>query len=687
MAAVCVFAAIAGCGGGGSQGQGPDGGGDGGPTPTPGGGAPVPDVLAGRWWGPAAFTTTTKADLAAFVPGEGVSHSLTGDEFSARVWTRMGGASDVVLSAATADSTWNVTGLVIDDGCGPRMTATQLVATPDHLEIQNADDGCGQPPGKVYATFHKSSARRVLAQSAGNLTLALSANSRFLAFVVGDSPTALKLYDQKAGTVTDVATGSTGGGLNPTPWYALFSADGSRLAYCKGPNTSGAAPFYGELHLLDIAAAHDITVAQNVDCGDGLVQLSQDGGRVMFATTDPTLPGNHSQVWELATAAAVTTQAPFGKLTPSGRYVIAHSGTPATFVSFDVNQSTSTTLGMAAYYQPTPDWKYLVLQRNDATTGLHVSIWDESTGTMSDLDSAASSAPPGPTTMAMAPFLIGPDGRRLLYYDSVQNLKLGTLGSTTMKTLVPSLSCNGTHAPAAPAFFNGDGTKIAYGAPTSCTSTANVLHSYDIAGASDSSYAPASAPMFCASCVSNSGAITYWAQDGTHVWSAAAGDLLVTSNCGVANAVIQPQVISDDGNRIYLKSNNDGIHPNAACLWDRTGNAITLIASASSVTFFDAHSATAVEYNGANQTLQIDRAGKGLRVLAAAVATNQLRFSPSGQTFALPANASDGGYFDVYDYALPSDSGGLVEGGDLIALGDSQVYFNGADGLCVADVP
>jgi hypothetical protein len=26
-------------------------------------------------------------------------------------------------------------------------------------------------------------------------------------------------------------------------------------------------------------------------------------------------------------------------------------------------------------------------------------------------------------------------------------------------------------------------------------------------------------------------------------------------------------------------------------------------------------------------------------------------------------------------------------GGDLFAIADAQVYFNGADGLCVADVP
>jgi hypothetical protein len=64
-----------------------------------------------------------------------------------------------------------------------------------------------------------------------------------------------------------------------------------------------------------------------------------------------------------------------------------------------------------------------------------------------------------------------------------------------------------------------------------------------------------------------------------------------------------------------------------------------------------------------------------------------LRFAPSGQMLALPAGATDGDFFDVYDYALPSDGGGVVEGGDLFAIADAQVYFNGADGLCVADVP
>jgi hypothetical protein len=423
--------------------------------------------------------------------------------------------------------------------------------------------------------------------------------------------------------------------------------------------------------------------------GARAIVFSPDGNRLAYVTGGGD-GGSVLRVWDARTGASVDVPGAYNPLGPmqvwfsaSGRYLIYYEGVTsppeslASLVAFDIDSASNQSLDQAIYVSPSADGRYVAFEGADGK----VAVWSETTTSVVRFEAAS------------GPLQLSADGQTVLFHDSQQNLRLVVLGRAASVLVASSVPCPNEGTSLGPeGTFSEDSTAVGLVAPVApCDqpTQAEAVHLFGIASGEDKSLAlPANTTGGQSGFVLDvaSSAVAYLLGAYTvHVWSPAFGDVSVGQDLS-SDGLIRYAALAESGSRGLFAL--EGSDPRTAWLWDRDAGTQSLAALVSDLNHpfeaqLDRRSGVAVAYDAMQRAFIVSRPGEVPSLWVSGV--NAPVASASDNTFVVSGTSgTDTGLFAL---SLASGSAAFLEPGEVVAAGDTQVFFVAADGLCVIATP
>ena len=654
----------------GSGGQSASGGGA-----NSGGAGSLGAELVGRWWG------FQKGGLGVVleVPAAGSGYSLP-----VRIWN---GNPPRDTSVRTYGSTWTFDGGGNIQGC----PSFALDADGESLLCEENDQ-----PGPV---LHRSHATRIHATqsndrtSAPSIFSALGLDASGARFAFGDREN-IWLWDSARGMLGELGKGE----LSPV----LYSSDGRHVAYLRlGPTSSSAA---ADLMLFDAGTGESRLLASGTPTTSPFAQFSADGTGLVFAANDAgdgtgidivyaSLIDDSSAV--IAKKIQSVTHQPYVVFGASGRDLVfgpeSAVGVEQPLARFDVATQEVTDLGAVNDLAASPDGSFLAFA--DATG--QIRLWDDHAGSTRVLfkPNVASTNPNYRSGLT-----VSPDGRRFAFltsdgrgnvYDTAP--PAGKPGTTLLGT--GGIECYSTSSTTRPlaVLFAPDSSGAFY------WSTQLAGQSDCYGGATSPSFgwlafnepaAASSAPTGDVSTFGPHGEVLTTSDKKVKYWSPSRGTLSVLDL--TAEEWPLPQItaaFTREGNALAFSVANYATSTTRLLAWDAAAGSATELTSALKLNPRYQIGATSGQVafsddptDATAQTLKLWTPGSATPQALLDAMDGQL-VSNSGKAFA--THGKRGTEQGIFAFRFGDSQPTLIEEGRLLAISDTQLFFQALDGVFV----